>query len=1016
MSWTFCRRRGEGRPIVTQQPTEDVALEFVETSTTADRCCARQQRLSRSDLDLVRTKRSDANRLGFAVLLLHFRKHGQFPRTDCQLERGLAPDVMAQLGIATASLGTIELTDRTAERHRAEIRTLLGFREATVADGEALTEWLRDHAVSDSRDIAELTSALEQQCWALKIEPPAADRIERIVRAALRAHDERFCNEIHSRLLPATRTRLDALLSPATTNPKLATSDDPDSHIPAVLMHVRSDPGGPSVNSLQTELAKLDLVRKLGLPADLFGHARSHEVERYSQRVAVEAPYELRRHADPFRLTALAAFAHLRGRSLTDGLVDLLIETIHRIGAHAERKVERELLDDLKRVTGKQNILFELADASLARPDGIVREVVFPVAGEQTLRDLVKEWKATGPAYRTTLRTVIRNSYSGHYRRMVPKVIQALEFRSNNEGHRPVIRALELLRRHADTKLRVFPADEDVPLDGVVSGLWRDAVIETDAQGRQRINRITYEICVLQALRVQLRCKEIWVVGANRYRNPDEDLPADFEVERVPYYAALKLPVEADRFIEAIKAEMRTELGVLDAGLPSNADVRLGERRGKSWITLTPLDAQPDPDNIVRIKAELQSKWSMTGLLDMVKESDLRLGITDAFKSPTSHESLDRSVLRPRLLLCLHGLGTNAGLQRMVSLGSGVTTRDLTYVRHRYISMPALREAITIVANGTLAARHPAIWGDGTNACASDSKHFGAWDQNLTTQWHVRYGGRGVMIYWHVERKSLCIHSQLKSPSSSEVASMIEGVLHHCTEMEVDRQYVDSHGQSTVGFAFCRLLGFQLLPRLKAIGSQRLSRPDTGQPDAYPNLQPVLTKPIDWELIRQQYDQTVKYATALRLGTAETEAILRRFTRNNVQHPTYKALSELGRAVKTIFLARYLHSLVLRREIHEGLNTIERWNGANDFVYFARRGEMTSNRREDHEISMLSLHLLQNCMVYVNTLMLQQVLAQPQWQGQLTATDLRALTPLTWEHVNPYGRFELDMTTRLPLQ
>jgi len=78
---------------------------------------------------------------------------------------------MAQLGIATASLGTIELTDRTAERHRGEIRTLLGFREATVADGEALTEWLRDHAVSDSRDIAELTSALEQQCWALKIEP-----------------------------------------------------------------------------------------------------------------------------------------------------------------------------------------------------------------------------------------------------------------------------------------------------------------------------------------------------------------------------------------------------------------------------------------------------------------------------------------------------------------------------------------------------------------------------------------------------------------------------------------------------------------------------------------------------------------------------------------------------------------------------------------------------------------------------------------------------------------------------
>ena len=244
---------------------------------------------------------------------------------------------------------------------------------------------------------------------------------------------------------------------------------------------------------------------------------------------------------------------------------------------------------------------------------------------------------------------------------------------------------------------------------------------------------------------------------------------------------------------------------------------------------------------------------------------------------------------------------------------------------------------------------------------------------------------------------------------------MIEGVVHHCTEMEVDRQYVDSHGQSTVAFAFCRLLGFQLMPRLKAIHVQKLSRPDVGQPDAYPNLQAILTKPIDWELVRQQYDQMVKYATAVRLGTAETESILRRFVRSNIQHPTYKAFSELGRAVKTIFLCQYLHSEALRREVNEGLNVVEQWNSANDFIFFARRGEMVSNRREDHEISMLALHLLQNCMVYINTLMLQQVLAQPQWSGKLTARDLRALTPLIWEHVNPYGRFELDMEARLPI-
>ena len=76
---------------------------------------------------------------------------------------------------------------------------------------------------------------------------------------------------------------------------------------------------------------------------------------------------------------------------------------------------------------------------------------------------------------------------------------------------------------------------------------------------------------------------------------------------------------------------------------------------------------------------------------------------------------------------------------------------------------------------------------------------------------------------------------------------------------------------------------------------------------------------------------------------------------------------------------------------------------------------MVSNRREDHEISMLALRLLQNRMVYINTLMLQQVRAQSQWSGKLTPRDLRALTPLIWEHVNPYGRFELDMDPRLPI-
>jgi len=406
----------------------------------------------------------------------------------------------------------------------------------------------------------------------------------------------------------------------------------------------------------------------------------------------------------------------------------------------------------------------------------------------------------------------------------------------------------------------------------------------------------------------------------------------------------------------------------------------------------------------------------MTSLLDVLKETDLRVGFTDAFKSLGSRENLDRETLQQRLLLCLYGLGTNTGIKRMVSGNHDVTYPELLYIRRRYLEKNALREAIRQVINATFAIRLSHIWGEGTTACASDGKKFGAWDQNLMTEWHIRYGGRGVMIYWHVAKRSTCIYSQLKRCSSSEVAAMIEGVLRHCTDMTVEKQYVDSHGQSEVAFAFCYLLGFDLLPRLKAIASQKLYRPETGRPEDYSNLESILTRPINWELIRRQYDEMIKYATALRLGTAETETILKRFTRDNLKHPTYQALMELGKAIKTIFLCRYLSSEALRREIEEGLNVVENWNGTNAFIFYGKGGEIATNRLEDQELAVLSLHLLQSSLVYINTLMIQQVLADPDWLQKMAPEDFRGLSPLIYNYVNPYGIFELDMTRRLPLE
>ncbi|MFJ9822689.1 Tn3 family transposase [Streptomyces sp. NPDC101151] len=122
--------------------------------------------------------------------------------------------------------------------------------------------------------------------------------------------------------------------------------------------------------------------------------------------------------------------------------------------------------------------------------------------------------------------------------------------------------------------------------------------------------------------------------------------------------------------------------------------------------------------------------------------------------------------------------------------------------------------------------------------------------------------------------------------TASEAAAMVEGPMPHGTTIDVEANDTDSHGQSEIRFGITRLLNFDLLPRIKRINKVKLYRPVAGDPDAYPQLGPALTGPIRSELIAQQYDQMIKYATAIRTRTASTEAILRRSTRN-ASRPSY---------------------------------------------------------------------------------------------------------------------------------
>jgi len=961
--------------------------------------------LSPNDIELCKKKNDEQNQLAFAIMLGYFKTYVKFPAINKnEISQKLISQISFELNISIVEIAGFEWGERLTKRFRQQIRNYLGYREATNNDSNQFIEYLIKEILPRYPSKALLMEQVRTYFQQNKIEVFKDSQLDRYINSAKNQFEQQFFKSIYENLNADHRYLIDQVLTEVN-------EDSEDGIIE--LSELKKDIPGARLKNVSYAIDRINLLSKIQLPAIVFSNVDRKLLLEYYDRVMALSPSNILEFNTIAKYAVMAIFFHIKRQLMLDLLADTFIKLVHRMRTKAKKYVDNNIIKEIKRVEGKLDILQRLAIASVYNPKNTIEEKIYPEVSKEKLLEVIDDLKRRGKWYQQQIQEKIHSHYVHGSRKVLLAILKVLPLKEDHADYKPILEAVNFINKYWDE------SDADsykaiAPLDNIISSAWESMVV-TKEDDKKIVNKYNYEIAVLEQLTSFLTYKAVWIEGSYRYRDPSEDLPKDFQQNKKAYYEMLGLPICPKEFIEQLKKLLRCRLESLNSSIVDNKLVKIKASSTDKNITVTPSEAQKEPENIDVLQKEIIDKWSSINLIDILKECDLLINFTEQMETIARSSNINKNDLRKRLLLCLYGIGSNTGLKRISIANGDVNYSNLCYVKKRFINKTNVRNAIRLVVNNVLEIRNKEVWGEATTTVACDSTQVSAWDQNLINEWHHRYKGRGVMIYWHVDKKALCIYSQLKSCSSSEVGSMMKGLIDHDTKMNMDRVFTDTHGQSELGFAASYILDFRLLPRFKAINKQKVYAVSANDKQKYNNISKIIKGTINWKIIEENYDEVVQYIVALKLGLIEPSVLVKRFSKENYNHPIYKALIEIGRANKSIFLCEYLEKEELRIEINEGLNVVERMNNVMDFIFYGKLGEMKTNKTEDQELSVLCLHLLQVCMVYINTLIIQQVLSAEHWRNKLTAEDYRALTPLLSMHINPYGLFPIDFNQRISI-
>ena len=938
---------------------------------------------------LRRHARGDVGRLLLALVLKTRAHLGFFPAPN-EVTRTVVDHLAAQVaaGEVADSVATAART-KSFYRYQDAVRLRLDARVFGAAGRALVTQTVRTAAATMS-DPADLINRAIEALVEAGIDLPAFSTLDRLIGHLRAEAHEALYRQVAARLDAIDRAALDTLLrraEGATTTP---------------FNRLKQTPGPPTPKTLRLWIERLDGLDALpddGRPFEGIAHTKLRQFAAEAAAMEVDGLLDVTRAAK--RHTLLLALVRQARMATRDELVEMVLRRVRRTQTAAREALEalraehRRLEETLIGVLGE---VAEQAEAPLddAAFGASVRAILTAQGGAETVTERVR----TVSAWHENNDLPLLWPTHKRHRALLFRILDHLEIRSATQDE-----TLLVAWREASAGRSAKRKDVPVTLDlSFASQRWR-AFVAPMVDGAAVIDRRALEVCVFVHLVDAFSSGDVFVAGSERF--------ADYRAQLLPwsvctprvaaYCAAVGLPAEGAAAIAQLKAELTAVAATVDAGFPDNSALSL-DPDGTPHLRQLP-KALP-PAGLAAFEAALRAQMPERHLLDVLKRAEHWARFTRHFGPPSRADpKLARPV--PRYLFTVFGYGCNLGPAQTARHAPGlISAQAMRRINAQHIDTGRLEKAMIDLIGAYARFPLPRHWGLGRAAIA-DGTHAPLRENNLLGSRHIRYGGYGAIAYHHIADSYVALFTTVIPCGVWEAVHILDGLLNNASCMQPDTLHADTQGQSAPVFGLSRLLGIQLMPRMRGLGDAVFHRPDRSV--HYHHIDALFGAEIDWALIATHWRDMLQVVFSIQAGSVMPSMLLRKLGSFNRQNRLYRAFRELGRVERTLFLLRYLDDIELRRSIRAETTKIETFNQFLDWIAFGGT-VIKSGDPVEQEKSLKYASLVANAIMLSNVVDMSVALVAMAEAGETVTPDLAAtLSPYMREHIRRFGQYALDM-------